>query len=607
MLRGSVRVRTTAMAVTVVGVTLLLGAVALVLSLDAALERELRASAAVQASETARTLDSGGDPVAGMAGDDDRALQVLGPAGEVAAATPNLAGEPPMARLTPGETREVDVPFDDDTYLVVAAAASGGRVVLVGYSLDSVGESTRALTLLLAVGLPALLVVVGATAWRVIGRALAPVDAIRAEVDEITGARLDRRVPRPASRDEIGRLADTMNRMLDRLERARARERRFVADASHELRSPIAAIRQQAEVALAHPGAIPAGQLARTAHAESLRMQALVDDLLLLAQADERRLMLRHAVVDLDDLVLAEARRLRSAAGPWPATAARTVDGPAVAATDAVDEGDASVTGAVDGPGVAATDAVDDAGASVRSAVDGTAVAAADAVGGSGASVTGAVDGPGVAPADAVGGPDSSVTGAVDGSAVTGREAVEEAVVIGRSVVEESVVNGGGVVDEAVATVAGAVEGAAGTDGDGVDALPSPGVEVAPGLAVDAGGVSAARVDGDAAALRRVLRNLGDNAARHARGRVALALSEEDGHVVLRVDDDGPGVPAGERGRVFDRFVRLDEARARDGGGSGLGLAIVAEIVAAHGGAVEMTESPLGGARVTVRLPLSTG
>jgi signal transduction histidine kinase len=477
-----VRVRTTAVAVAVVGVSLLLGAVALVVSLDAALGRELRASAAVQSTEAARTLDSGGDPVAGMAGDDDRALQVLGPGGEVTAATRNAAGHPPMARLAPGGAREVHVPFDDDAYLVVAAAASGGRMVLVGYSLDSVSESTSALAALLAIGLPALLVVVGATAWRVIGRALAPVDAIRAEVDEITAARLDRRVPRPASRDEIGRLADTMNRMLDRLERARARERRLVADASHELRSPIAAIRQQAEVALAHPEALPAGRLARTAHAESLRMQALVDDLLLLARADERRLGLRHAAVDLDDLVLAEARRLRATAGA-----------------------------AHHAPSAGPVDDADDAG-----------------------------------------GP------AVDGA---GRPA------------------------------------AVAVDGAGQRAA----------VAVDAGGVSAARVDGDMAALRRVLRNIGDNAARHADGRVALALSEEDGLAVLRVDDDGPGVPPGDRGRVFDRFVRLDEARDRDAGGSGLGLAIVAEIVAAHGGSVEMGESPLGGARVTVRLPLSTG
>ena len=91
-------------------------------------------------------------------------------------------------------------------------------------------------------------------------------------------------------------------------------------------------------------------------------------------------------------------------------------------------------------------------------------------------------------------------------------------------------------------------------------------------LTIDSGAVSAARIDGDPAALRRMLRNLGDNATRHARGRVALALAERDGHAELYIDDDGPGVPPAERTRVFERFVRLDDARARATGGSGLGL-----------------------------------
>jgi signal transduction histidine kinase len=110
-------------------------------------------------------------------------------------------------------------------------------------------------------------------------------------------------------------------------------------------------------------------------------------------------------------------------------------------------------------------------------------------------------------------------------------------------------------------------------------------------------------VTGDAAALRRVLGNLGDNAARHAASRVAFALAERDGAVVLDVDDDGPGIAPEDRPRVFGRFVRLDDARARDAGGSGLGLAIVAEVVGAHGGSVSIANGRLGGARFTVRLP----
>jgi signal transduction histidine kinase len=108
---------------------------------------------------------------------------------------------------------------------------------------------------------------------------------------------------------------------------------------------------------------------------------------------------------------------------------------------------------------------------------------------------------------------------------------------------------------------------------------------------------------GDAASLRRVLRNLGDNAARHASGRIALSLAERNGTVALLVDDDGPGIAEADRGRVLERCVRLDDARARDAGGSGLGLAMVAELVAAHGGTVRIANGALGGARVELRLP----
>jgi signal transduction histidine kinase len=140
------------------------------------------------------------------------------------------------------------------------------------------------------------------------------VEAIRAEVDAISGDALHRRVPDPPAGDEIGRLARTMNRMLGRLEQAQARQRRLVADASHELRSPVATIRQHAEVALAHPDRTTT-ELAGTVLAEDLRLQRLAEDLLLLTRADEHTLALRRRPVDLDDLVFDEARRVRGATG----------------------------------------------------------------------------------------------------------------------------------------------------------------------------------------------------------------------------------------------------------------------------------------------------
>ena len=97
-------------------------------------------------------------------------------------------------------------------------------------------------------------------------------------------------MPQPRSDDEIARLAATMNKMLDRLEASQARQRRFISDASHELRSPVASIRQFAEVALAHPDRLSSNELAENVLAEDLRVQHLVDDLLLLTHADERML-----------------------------------------------------------------------------------------------------------------------------------------------------------------------------------------------------------------------------------------------------------------------------------------------------------------------------
>jgi signal transduction histidine kinase len=447
--RGTVRVRITAAAVVVVGVAMVVGAVLLVSVLRETLTREVRAAARLRGQDVAAVLaaNGSGSGPGPLAVDDAEELliQVLDEGGRVVAASPGAGGLAPVARLRPGESAEVVVPAggpveEDGVFLAVATGADtsrGRRTVVVVRSTETVAEATAAVSGLLAVGLPLLLMVVGATTWVLVGRALAPVEAIRAEVDAISGDALHRRVPDPPAGDEIGRLARTMNRMLGRLEQAQARQRRLVADASHELRSPVATIRQHAEVALAHPDRTTATELAATVLAEDLRLQRLAEDLLLLTRADEHTLALRRRPVDLDDLVFDEARRVRGATG----------------------------------------------------------------------------------------------------------------------------------------------------------------------LRVDTATVSAGRVDGDPAGLRRVLRNLGDNAARAAGGHLAFSVAEDDGVVRLTVDDDGPGIPEADRERVFERFVRLDDARARDDGGSGLGLAIVAELVAAHGGAVAITSSPLGGARFEVTLP----
>ncbi|GAA1391166.1 sensor histidine kinase [Luteococcus peritonei] len=123
--------------------------------------------------------------------------------------------------------------------------------------------------------------------------------------------------------------------------------------------------------------------------------------------------------------------------------------------------------------------------------------------------------------------------------------------------------------------------------------------------------IHAVRLEADPALLRQVLRNLCDNAARHARSQVrvgvSLAMDPVQPRAVVRVEDDGNGIAPEDRSKVFDRFVRLEESRSRDQGGSGLGLAIVAQIVRAHGGRVRVVDSDLGGACFEVELPLEAG
>jgi signal transduction histidine kinase len=443
---GTVRVRTTAAAVVVVGIALVVAAIATVTLLRRSLTNDVRTAGRVRAQTVDDLLQAGTTANEIPIGDvEEEFVQVVDDSGRVIASSSNLAGEVPVAELASGESAELaglshPALEEDSPFLVQAIAvetSEGPGTILVGESLETVAESSQVLVSLLVTGIPLLLVVVSVTTWAVVGRALAPVESIRAEVDAISTSELERRVPEPAGKDEIARLAATMNEMLARLEKGVARERRFVSDASHELRSPVTAIRQHVEVALSHPEQTSIEELAGMVLEENLRLQRIVEDLLLLSRIDEGTLRLQIAQVDLDDLVFEEASRIRHTA------------------------------------------------------------------------------------------------------------------------------------DLHVSTE-----------------------EVLP-----------ARVTGDSRQLGKLVRNLVENAARHARSEVAVSLSENHREAILCVDDDGRGIPASERRRVFDRFVRLDEARARDSGGSGLGLAIVAEVAAAHGGSAEALESPLGGARVEVRLP----
>lgn len=348
----------------------------------------------------------------------------------------------PPVLIDDSSTRSVSSD-DGESFLAVgrtATEAGSARElwVVAARSLASVDGTIGTVVSLLAVAMPVLLVVLALTIWFVVGRALRPVDRMRRQVDEVTASSLDQRVADPGTDDEVGRLAHTMNRMLQRLDDSRRSQNRFISDASHELKSPLASLRQYAEVARAHPDRISPDELSTAVLDEGARLESLVQGMLVLARADERALTRPTALVDLDDILFAEARRLRDSTS----------------------------------------------------------------------------------------------------------------------------------------------------------------------LTIDSSGVAAAQLRGDAGLLAQLVRNLVDNAVRHARSSVGLAVrtNDADGAVVLIVDDDGQGVPEADRQRVFERFVRLDEARARDGGGSGLGLAIVREIAAAHGGDVAASTAESGGARFVVTM-----
>ena len=420
---------------------LVLSGVALVLFLRSSLTHDIQRVAEIRASSVGELiLDDTLPRRVVIANLEDEFVQVIDGSGAPVAASSNLNGVAPLISLPeqPDVVR-LEVPFEDDPFLAVITPTEGPNQtywIVSGQSLEHVTESIDTVIGLLVVGLPIVLMMVGFITWQISGRTLAPVNAITEEVHSITSEDLHRRVPEPLGEDEIARLARTMNEMLARLEESHLRQRSFVSDASHELRSPVAAIRQHLEVARAHPEQT-SEELVDVLLSEGLRMQSLIEDLLLLASIEEGSATPTPTEVDLDDIVFEEAERVRATTS----------------------------------------------------------------------------------------------------------------------------------------------------------------------VIVDTGSVSAGRVRGHGKQLQRMVANVIANAARHARTKVAIHLKEAENDVVLDIEDDGPGVPEAERRCIFERFVRLDEARARESGGSGLGLSIADEVAEGHGGRIEVGSSELGGARFRIHLP----
>ena len=317
---ATVRFRVTVLATLAVCGVLILAGTAIVIAQRRLLTQNLDERLGQGASSIATALGEGRTPsVLGGFADDDGFAQVVDARGNVIATTPGLtSGETLLRVAPPGPPGHVQVirrlPGHDDTLRVVSRTVdtpSGPAVVQVGAPSDDVVESTQVLVTSLVVGIPAVVLLLAALLWIVVGRTLRPVEAIRAEVAGIGGSDLHRRVPEPGGGDEISRLARTMNAMLDRVENAVSRQRRFVADASHELRSPLTRIRTELEVDLAHPDRADLLATHASVLAEATGLQRLAEDLLHLASGDAGAL--RRQPVDLDDIVLRVADGLRAA------------------------------------------------------------------------------------------------------------------------------------------------------------------------------------------------------------------------------------------------------------------------------------------------------
>ena len=346
-----------------------------------------------------------------------------------------------------GEDGEADgVVHTEALRAAVVETATGQRVVVANEG-EQAGRTIAATWTILALAGPLIAGAGAVLAWLVTGRALAPVHRLRRDLEEVVSTGVEARVTPPGTDDEIEALAQTVNDVLGRLERLAAVRRRFVADASHELKSPLANARALLETSspaahddLHRDHGVSTG-LRADLMGELHRLQNLVDDLLFLARTDETS-QVDPAEFDLDDVAFDEAER----------------------------------------------------------------------------------------------------------------------------------------------------------------------VEIRTEIRVDASTVQPARVVADRHEVARAIRNLLENAVRHASTTVTVGIEERPAHWVVAVGDDGDGVPEADRERVFERFVRLDNDRARSQGGTGLGLSIVATIAARNGGSVGVVTAggeagPGRGARFELSLP----
>ncbi len=321
----TIRTRTVAAACLVVAVALIVTALLVNVVLRRTLEANVVNTARERAEEVALLMQETRLPaILPDSGEKGAVVQVVDGTGRNLAASAQVVQGSRLSHLRPAlgssqsETKSMLPITGDqlgDPFRILAFGAQtkdGPITVYVGVSLDSVEESVAAVRHILRIVLPALLAISGITSWYVVARALRPVDAITNQVTDIGEGDLARRVPEPRTDDEIGRLARAMNLMLNRLESSAERQRRFAADVSHELQSPLASSLADLEVALAYPDATQWTETAAGVMADNQRMSRLVADLLFLAKSDDSASPAPRRPVDLDDIVLHEVARWRT-------------------------------------------------------------------------------------------------------------------------------------------------------------------------------------------------------------------------------------------------------------------------------------------------------
>ncbi|MGV9710864.1 sensor histidine kinase [Gordonia sp. NPDC003424] len=445
--RGSVRVTATLIATAVVTVALVVGAIMMLFMLHRANNDAMYRSTGRQAYQIATAIDRHGikgvdpDDLAPGAGVD--LIQVIDAGGTVVARSPGAPTTPIIAAHQAPQSYSyfdnVRIPGYAGVFCATAVGAEHQDTYYTVLALDrasGIRHSEWMTGAILLAEIPILVAIAAGAVYLLVGLSLRPVSRITKQVDEITATELEQRVSVPQTEDEIHTLATTMNDMLGRLERSRDAQLRFVADASHEVRSPLTTIVGILDLADDTDSPVDLDTVRTILLPEARRMQVMIDDLLMLARADEKGLILNVEDVDLDDIVSTEVLRVRSL-----------------------------------------------------------------------------------------------------------------------------------------------------------------------GVARIRAHVIPVRLCADRDKVARALRNLIDNAVRHASSTVTVTMQVTGGNASVTVSDDGPGIPLEDREVVFRRFARLDVDR-RSQTGAGLGLAIVAEIVAAHGGSVSVGESDTGGAAVTLTMPL---